>query len=137
MTVRSLDRFLPAGAILMIMKSPQADYATKKDIKDVRADLKQTEKSLRAEILRVEEKVENLEDGQKDIKQHLNVFENTIETRLTAIEQKLDAKFDKVMTVLDKFVETVDDLRTDNTVGAEQIRDLDIRVTKLESPTHA
>lgn len=100
------------------------NFATKTDIQrleqgmrkfSTKTELKAVERSLRGEILRVEEKVENLEEGQQEIKASLVKLQNT----------------------LDRFVGTVDDLRTDNQVGAHQVRELDVRVTKLESSRHA
>lgn len=86
-------------------------FATKADVTGLRGEFKRTEKSLRGEILRVEEKVEVLEEGQQEIKASLVKLQNT----------------------LDGFVGTVDDLRTDNQVGAHQLIELDACVTKLES----
>lgn len=103
-------------------KTDNTQVATKADIQGLRTEFqglrtefKRTEKSLRGEILRVEEKVENLEEGQKDIKATLVKLQNT----------------------LDGFVGTVDNLRTENEVGAHQTRELEKRVTKLESSSHA
>lgn len=92
-------------------------FATKDDLKKfaTKTELKIVERSLRGEILRVEEKVEELQEGQQEIKTTLIKLQNT----------------------LDGFVGTVDDLRTENEVGAHQITELDKRVTKLESSRHA
>ncbi|MBI2442683.1 MAG: hypothetical protein HYV40_02100 [Candidatus Levybacteria bacterium] len=75
---------------------------------------------MRGEILRVEERVENLEEGQEDIKGKLVKLQNT----------------------MDKFVAGVDDLRTDNVVGAHHTRELELkaadhekRIKQLESST--
>jgi TolA-binding protein len=87
-------------------------------IADVNKAVKSTEKVLRVEILRVEERAENLEEGQKEMKVMLN----------------------KISNQLDGFVGRVDDLTNDNEIGTEQIHELkDItkdhekRITKLES----
>ena len=73
---------------------------------------------MRGEILKVEGKVEVLQEGQEDIKAMLDRLQNT----------------------LDGFVGTVDNLRIENEVGANQTRDLreladdhETRITKLES----
>lgn len=83
-----------------------------------KTELKNVEKSLRGEILRVEERVENVEDGLKDLKGEMHVVHK---------------KLDKLQNTMDKFVGIVDDLRTENEVGTHQIKELDKRVTKLES----
>lgn len=115
--------------------------STKKDIKELdakfaarfatKSELKNVEKNLRAEILRVEEKVETLEDGQQAIKQ-----------QLTAVEQKLETKIDRILQTLDSFVGRVDNLTTDNEVGTHHTRELRIqidghekRIKHLESST--
>ncbi len=103
-----------------VTKEDLKSLATKADIQKLeqnmkkfatKTELRSVEKSLRGEILRVEEKVEVLEEGQHEIKASLVKLQNT----------------------LDGFVGTVDDLRTENQVGAHQLRELDVRVTKLEA----
>lgn len=97
-----------------------SQLATKGDLKKfaTKTELKSVEKNLRGEILRVEGRVERIEDkveelqvGQKDIKVSLTKLQNT----------------------LDGFVGTVETLRTENEIGAHQLKELDKRVTKLES----
>ncbi len=102
----------------MKKKINNVQVATKKDIQILRNDFKKSEKSLRGEILKVEGKVEVLQEGQEDIKTMLDRLQNT----------------------LDGFVGTVDNLRIENEVGANQVRDLreltddhETRITKLES----
>ncbi len=99
-------------------------FTTKDDLKRfaTKTELKRVEKVLRQEILRVEEKVENVEEGQEDIKVSLVKIQNT----------------------LDGFVGTVDNLRTDNVVGAHHTRELQVqvkehekRIKRLESSTQA
>ncbi len=106
-------------------KAGNTQVATKADIQRLeqamkkfalKTELKQVEKNLRGEILRVEER---------------------LESKIDSVEEKLGAKLDKVMNTLDGFVKVVDDLRTENEVGAHQVRELDVRVTKLESSSHA
>lgn len=101
---------------------------TKDDLKTfaTKTDLKQVEKNLRGEILRVGERVESLEKGQK-----------RLEKKIDGVQETLGAKLDKLQNTLDGFVGTVDELRTENEVGAHQIRELDARVTKLEPSSHA
>lgn len=55
----------------MVKQSSSTQPATKGDldreIKGLRAEIKRGDKALRQEILRVEERVENIEEGQKRI----------------------------------------------------------------------
>jgi len=102
----------------MKKKINNVQVVTKKDIQILRNDFKKSEKSLRGEILKVEGKVEVLQEGQ----------------------EKIEAKLDKIANTLDGFIGTVDNLRIENEVGANQIRDLrelssdyETRITKLES----
>ncbi len=90
----------------------------KTDIKTLRSEFKVETKSIRREILRVEEKVENLEEGQKRIEDVLG----------------------KMAKTLDGFVGRVDDLTVENEVGTHQIRKLqlqaedhDKRLVQIES----
>lgn len=78
----------------------------KKLAKVFRNELKKTERVLRQEILKVEEKTEELADGQRELHIKLSRIENT----------------------LDGFVGTVDDLRKDNVVGTHQTRELEVKV---------
>lgn len=100
----------------MLKKSTIAQVATK-------SELKRVEKSLRQEILKAEEKVEDrferIEDSQK----------------------RVEVKLDKIANTLDGFVEIVDNLRVENVVGADQTRGLEVkvddhekRIKQLESP---
>ncbi len=105
-------------------KNDLKGLATKNDLAGLatkfatKAELKKTERVLRTEILRVEEKVEELQDGQKRVETTVNRMANQ----------------------LDGFVGTVDDLRIDSQVGANQIHELretvkdhETRITELES----
>lgn len=92
------------------------NYATKSDLNKT---VKSTERVLRAEILRVEERVENVEESQKRTEVILN----------------------KISNQLDGFVGRVDDLTNDNEIGTDQIHELrktakdhEKRITKLETP---
>ena len=53
--------------------------------------------------------------------------------RIEAKLDKMDKKLDKLAETLDGFVGRVDNLRTENAVGAGQFRDHEIRISKLES----
>jgi len=83
---------------------------------EFRKGLKSTERILRTEILRVEERVEETEEK---------------------LREEIKESNRNLTTKIDGIAKGVDDLRTDNTVGADQIRDLRERVTKLESPQTA
>lgn len=94
------------------------EQSTKAEIRTVKTDIKY----LRQAVLRVEERVENLEEGQTEIKTKLNKLQNT----------------------LDGFLGVVDDLRTDNTVGAHHTLELQIKIADhekrlkyIESSKHA
>ena len=83
---------------------PKNSVATK-------ADLKNVEKNIRGEILKVEERVENLEEGQK----------------------RIEATLNKVSIQLDGFVGKVEALEQENLLGTDQYRDHEKRISKLES----
>ena len=102
-----------------------SDHATKADLNKA---VKGSERILRAEILRVEERVENIEEGLKRFEEKVDKIGTTIE---------------KISNQLDGFVGRVDDLTNDNEIGTDQInrlredvKDHEGRITKLESPAH-
>jgi len=102
----------------MKKKTKKDSLVTKKDLNKLAS--KTDFKNLRSELLKVESRVENLEEGQV-----------RIETKLDRIENKLDG-----------FVGKVDNLVKDNEVGADQHREHDLRLkdhearlTTLESVT--
>src|SRR3990167_3418342 len=78
-------------------------------IDDVNKAVKGSEKVLGTEILRVEERVENLEEGQK---------------RLEGKVDKMGSTIEKISNQLDGFVGRVDDLTNDNEIGTDQIHEL-------------
>ena len=84
-------------------------------IADVNKTVKSSEKVLRTEILRIEE-------------------------RLEGVEEKLSTKIDKVLTAISNFAGRVDNLETENEIGTGQIHELrDVikdhteKIAKLES----
>ena len=84
----------------------------------LKTEFKKTDKAIRSEMLKIEERVENLEDGQV----------------------RTEKKIDKISNQLDGFVGRVDDLTNDNEIGADQIHELREttkdhakRIAKLES----
>lgn len=113
----------------MVKTSSVSDLATKTDLNKA---VKSSERLLRAEILKVEEKVENVDEGMERLEKKLG-------DKIDGIEVKLD----RIANQLDGFVGRVDDLTNDNEIGADQIhrlredaKHLETRVSKLEAPTH-
>lgn len=53
---------------------------------------------------------------------------------IKGLQTDMDAKLDKLQNTLDGFVGTVDDLRTDNTVGTHHTRELQIKVDDHDLP---
>ena len=98
-------------------------FATKSDLSKT---VKKTERVLRAEILRVEERLEGVEDK--------------LSAKIEGVEDKLSAKIDNVLTAISNFAGRVENLETENEIGADQIHKLrddvknhDKRLAKLES----
>jgi len=101
--------------------------ATKKDLQslfqrietrfETKGELKKTEKNLRTEILKVEEKVETIQEQQQQMR-----------LEMTRMSNKMTEGFTMLQNTLDGFVGRVDDLATDNQVGTHQTRELRIAV---------
>lgn len=87
--------------------------ATKQDLSGLRIEVKKTEKNLRGEILKLEERVERVE-GKVD----------GLEGKVDVVDRKLD----NIQNTLDSFLGRVDNLEKDNTVGAHHVRELELRV---------
>ena len=85
---------------------------------EFRKELKKTERNLRVEVLRVEKRVENLEDGQKEIKEG---------------QKRLETKVDNLERTLDGFVGKVDNLVKEDVVGADQYRRHEVRLNEQEA----
>ena len=102
--------------------------ATKADVKDLKVDTK----FLRQEILKVEERVENLEEGQHRLEKKIDGVEHRLEKKIDGVEQVLGEKMDKIMNTLVGFVGTVDDLRVDDEVGTHHTREIRIQVDDHE-----
>ncbi len=110
-------------------------FATKNDFKDLKKELKKDiglakaglselkigQKSLFRSLWKLEKRIENLEEGVV-----------RIEKKIDRVEERLSEKMDKIMNTLDGFVGMVDDIRTDNTVGTHQARELHLKVEELE-----
>jgi len=102
----------------MAKKSSTNNVATKTDIdrldkgiKSTKADLKKVEKSLRREILRVEEGLEKTEDK---------------------LSKQMQAQHDQVMNTLVDFVGRVKDLEDENIIGTKHTRELRVQVDNHE-----
>lgn len=93
--------------------------ATKDDLKKLatRTDLKQVEKTLRGEILRVEERVEVVEEGMKELNEKVSI---------------VDGKLDKLQNTLDGFVGVVDTLRTESEISVHHTREIQLKVKNHE-----
>ena len=103
-------------------------FATKKDLQELeerlekrfekkfatKADLNHVKRALWDQSLRVEKKVDMLEE------------------KLIAMNENLTGKLDKLAVVMDGFVGRVDDLTTDNIVGTKHARELQEKVDDHE-----
>lgn len=94
----------------MNKKSDSDQASTKKDINRIEKFLKVGFKNLRNEILKVETRVENLEDGQK----------------------RLETKVDRLEIKLDGFAGGVELLKQENSVGVKHTRELRVQVDDHE-----
>jgi DNA repair ATPase RecN len=83
-----------------------------------------TKDGLKAEIVKLEEKMEQLLSEQANV-----ILEAVGET----MEKKLDEKFDPVITKLDGIMKGVEALQQENTVGAEQLRRHEDQLQKHEA----
>ncbi len=116
--IQKLEKTTKAD-ISRLEQSTKADMkklATKTELSAVKADTKSLKleiKYVRQDLLRLEERVENVEEGIKDLR---------------ADNQKLDIKLDRLQNTLDGFVGRVDDLSVENEVGAHHTRELQIKV---------
>lgn len=95
------------------------NVVTRRDIKKLstKTELKKVEKTLRQDILRVEERVENIEERLENIEEKAEALEEG--------QNRLETKIDKVLNTVISFVGRVENLETENEVGAHQIRELE------------
>src|SRR3972149_8461411 len=100
--------------------------ATKKDIQLLRNDSKKSEKAIRAEVLKVEERVENLDEGQKKL-----------HNGQIGLEKRLGDKIDNLTNIVLDFISRVKTLEDENALGVEQYGDHEKRISKLEASTHS
>ncbi|MEK7502221.1 MAG: hypothetical protein AAB609_01725 [Patescibacteria group bacterium] len=102
----------------MKKNSSQNNLATKEDLKtalkrySTKVDLKNVEKTLRREILRVEERVEETEDK---------------------LSKQMKEQHDQVMKTLVDFVGRVEKLEEENSVGVKHTREFRIQVDDHEA----
>lgn len=100
-----------------------------------KADLKKESKAIRAEMLRLEERIEKLEEEVKGLKEEMKELRkelNELRAEFREISQRLDVKLDRLQNTMDKFVGRVDDLTVENEVGAHHTRELTVKVGNLE-----
>ena len=70
---------------------------------------------------------------EKRMDSKLDGLEKRMDSKFDGLEKRMDSKFDKLMNTLDGFVGRVDDLTTENVIGANQVKDHEKRISKLES----
>ena len=115
----------------MIMDTTQV--AAKSDIKILRTELNSDIKRLEAKIHAVEKRLNAKIDAvEKRLNAKIDAVEERLNAKIDAVEERLSTKLDKIMNILDGFVGVVDDLRTDNTVGTHQTRELQKKVDDHE-----
>ena len=73
----------------------------------------------------------------------LVILEQHLDEKLEKIDEKNRVYRDQILTGLDKVVKELETLREDNVMGThqteemrEEIKDHEVRITKLESPLH-
>ena len=87
----------------------------------LRVEIRTGDKLLRREILKVEERVEGLEETQRGF---------------NAGQAVMNKKIDNLQNDLDGFMGKVEALEQENSLGVKQYRDHEKRIAKLESSTH-
>lgn len=97
----------------------------------LRREIKSGDKLLRQEMLKVEERVEGLEEGQKRVEARLE----SIESGRNSILSQMKEQHDKVMTAVSNFAGRVETLEEENVIGTKHYRDHEKRISKLESRT--
>lgn len=102
-------------ADFQILLTTLKKFVTRDDLKKfaTNKDLKKTEKNLRGEVLKVEERVGNLEEGQKRIEVTVN----------------------KISSQLDGFVGKVEAFEEESIISTEHYRDHEKRISELEFTT--
>lgn len=111
-------------------KQSSKQLATKKDIQVLRSEFKSTKKSLFGQMLKLEEKVENVDEKLEKTKDELL--------------EHMKKQHNEVMTAVSNFAGRVETLEDENTLGTDRYSELDKkatdhekRITRLESPTAA
>lgn len=102
-----------------------SNLATKKDIQELKTKNTKIEK----DIKKLETKIDAVE---KRLNLKINSVEKKLEAKIDDLEERMNTKLDKIMNTLDWIVGAIDDLRTDNTVGAHHTRELKIKVDDHE-----
>ncbi len=94
----------------------------------LRAEMKSGNKAIRQEALKVEGRVENLEEGQKTIEGRIG----DLESGQNRILDQMKEQHDEVMTSVSNFAGRVQDIEDENALGTEQYQDHETRISKLE-----
>jgi uncharacterized phage infection (PIP) family protein YhgE len=94
----------------MLKNSPVTKVELNKTEKSLSSEIKNGNKLLRQEILKAEERVEDLEEGQK----------------------RIEAIVNKISVQMDGFVGKVEALEQENVIGTKHYRDHEKRISKLE-----
>lgn len=94
----------------------------------LRKEIKNGDKLLRQEILKVEERVEDLEEGQNKAADRLE----SMELGQKSILSQMREQHDEVMTAVSNFAGRVQNLEDENVVGTKHYRDHGKRISKLE-----
>ena len=97
----------------------------------LRAEIKRGDKAIRQEMLKIEERVENLEEGHKRIEDRLG----SLESGQNSIISQMRQQHDKVMTAVSNFAGRVQNLEDENVVGTEHYRYHEKKISKLEAAT--
>ncbi len=97
----------------------------------LRAEMKSGNNAIRQEMLEIEERVEDLEEGQKRIDDRLE----SVESGQNSILSRMKEQHDEVMTSVSNFAGRVQDLEDENALGTEQYQDHETRISKLEKTT--
>lgn len=119
----------------MKSKSDKNQVATKKDVNLLKGELKEVKGELKGDIKKLDIKVSATRSDLKRTKSVLWQELLKVEGRLEGVEEGqkgLDLKLDRIQNTLDGFVGTVDDLRKENTAGADLIEEVEIKVVDHE-----
>ena len=142
---RRTDKVHVATKDYLQMPATKADIERLEKRVATKTELKRVEKSLRQEVLKVEERVKHIGERVENIGERVENIEERVK-HIGESQERVEVKLDRIAITLDGFVGRVDNLTADNEVGAHHTRELRVqvdnhekRITKLESatrPTH-